>query len=74
MDPQPSTMGKAISALGGGTIGAAIMQVIAWALLQYTQVDMPATVQMAGASIFSTVLAVVAAHFTPVGPPLPPSG
>jgi hypothetical protein len=50
------------------------MQVIAWALLQYTNVDMPAPVQMAGASIFSTVLAVMAAHYTPLGMPPPPGG
>ena len=71
MDQQPSTIGKAISAAAGGTVGAAIMQVIAW-VLSLKGIDMPAPIQMAGASIFSTLFAIVAAHFTPVGN-VPPS-
>ena len=65
---QPSTMAKALAALGGGTVGAAIMQIIAWALLTYTKVDMPAPIQMAGASVLSTLFSIIAAHITPVGP------
>jgi len=72
-DQQPSTIGKAIAAAGGGAGGGALMQIIAW-VLSLKGIDMPATIQMAGASVLSTVLAVIAAHFTPLGPPnVPPS-
>jgi hypothetical protein len=67
---------KVWSGLGGGTVGAAVAQIIAWILQQYTNVEMPVAIQMAIASVLSTGFAILAAHNTPpnvIPPPDPPA-
>jgi uncharacterized membrane protein YfcA len=48
---------------GGGT---AVVQVLAWILKTYTNVDMDTATQLACASVISSFMGVLAAHFTPV--------
>ena len=66
------TASKVIAGLGGGTVGAAVAQIIAWVLKQYTNVEMPVEIQMAIASLLSTVVGIAAAHYTPPNE-LPPA-
>ena len=69
---QAGTGNKVAVGLGSGVIGGgALAQIIAWALKQYTNVDMPVEIQMAMASVISGVIGIVAAHYTPPNP-IPP--
>ena len=70
------TTSKVLSGLGGGAVGGAVAQILAWVLKQYTNVDMPVEIQIAVASVLSTLAGIAAAHWTPPNikpPPDPPA-
>jgi hypothetical protein len=67
---QPVGTGNKVAVgLGSGAVlGGALAQIIARVLNTYTHVDMPVPIQMAMASVISTVVAILAAHYTPPNP------
>lgn len=64
-DQQPDTSNKLVT---GGLAGAIVI-VLAWALKQWTSVDMPDYVEMA----LSTIISLAVAHLTPPNKPAPPT-